>query len=295
MSEITIATTAMNVAFDKRANLAKYMKFIDDAANKDANLIVFPEQSLQGYLHNLAVWKPKTLEYQHKNAEVVPDGESTQVLIEKAKKTGMYIIFGMTETAPDEGTGVLYNTAVLVGPEGFIGKYRKVHQPLDECHIYYSGKDWPVYDIGFAKIGMLICYDKAFPESCREMAIQGADILVMLTAWPLGKKGSDPETDYLTYLADIFDRVRAAENQTWFISSNHVGKSGDHEFPGNSRIVYPNGKICAEIPYMQEGLLIKTIDIDKEIVRARTIEALGLYMLKDRHSSTYTHIGQTNK
>lgn len=115
---------------------------------------------------------------------------------------------------------------------------------------------------------MLICYDKAFPESCREMAVQRAEILIAPEAWPLTV--SDQETDFFAYLSDLFDRARAVENQTWLISSNHVGTSGEHEFFGNSRIVYPNGTICNEIPYMQEGLLIREIDVKGEIVRTRT-------------------------
>jgi predicted amidohydrolase len=292
MAKVTVATTAMRVAFDKKANLAKYMKFIDDAAKQHARLIVFPEQSLQGYLHNLGQWRPETLEYQHKNAEVVPEGESIQQLIEKAKEKNIYIVCGMTEVAPEEGGGVLYNTNVLVGPEGFIGKYRKTHQPLDECHVYYPGNGWSVQDIGFAKVGMLICYDKAFPESCRELVLQGAEILIMPTAWPLAAHGADPKTDYCAYLADIFERARAAENQVWFISSNHVGMSGDHQMFGNSRIVYPDGRDYAEIPYMEEGLLVRTIDVQSEIVKARTLAFLGLCMVKDRRPSACTHIAQ---
>jgi len=266
------------------------MEYIDAAAKKGAKLIVFPEQSLQGYLHNLAVFKNETMEYQHKNAEPVPGGESVQQIIKKAKETDMYIVFGMTECDPSEGPDVLYNTDVLVGPEGFIGKYRKVHQPLDELHVYRPGDGWEVYDIGFAKVGMLICYDKAFPESTRELALQGAEILIMPTAWPLSAPDADPKTDYSAYLADIFERTRAAENQCWFISSNHVGRSGDHVFFGNSRIIYPNGRVCAEIPYMQEGLVTATIDIQEEIVKARTIEFFGLCMLKDRRPSAYRHL-----
>lgn len=288
MGTVTIATTAMNVSHDKQKNLEKYFRFIDEAASRGADLIVFPEQSLQGYLHNLGQLKMETLEYQHANAEVVPDGESTQALIRKAKEKDMYIIWGMTERDKDR-YDVLYNSAVLVGPEGFVGVYRKVHQPLDEVHVYYPGDKWPVYDTRLGRIGMLICYDKCFPESTRELALKGAEILVMCTAWPLTYVGADYRTDHLKYLYDLFDRVRAAENQCFFVSSNHVGVSGEHEFFGHSRIVGPNGRDIVEIGY-EEGIAVATVDVRAEIVKARTRDFLGLCTLKDRKPQTYVTV-----
>jgi len=293
MSTVTLATVCMNVVFDKKKNLEKYFRFIDEAAAKNANLIAFPEQSLQGYLHNLGQFKLETMEYQHANAEVVPEGESTQALIAKAKEKNMYIIWGMTER-DKERYDVLYNAAVLVGPEGFLGVYRKVHQPLDEKHVYFDGHEWPVFDTKIGKIGMLICYDKSFPESTRELALRGAEILVMPTAWPLTTVGADYKTDYCKYLYDLYDCVRAAENQCFFISSNHVGVSGDHEFFGHSRIVGPNGRVIVETG-MQEGLAVATVDVKEQIVKARTIDFLGLCQLKDRKPSTYTMISSPIK
>src|ERR1700719_1477528 len=167
MEKVILATVAMNVSFDKKKNVEKYLLFIEEAAKKGAKLIVFPEQSLQGYLKNLT--GPLTIEtirYQHANAEIVPEGDTTQIMIQAAKKHNVYIIWGMTECDRDR-FDVLYNTAVLVGPEGFVGSYRKVHQPLDELHVYYPGNDFPVYDTAIGKIGMLICFDKSFPESTR--------------------------------------------------------------------------------------------------------------------------------
>lgn len=289
--KVTLATTAMNVVFDKRRNLAKYLKFVDEAAEKGAKLIVFPEQSLQGYLESLTELKSSSVEYQHANAEPVPDGPSVQELVGKAREKEMYIIWGMTEAASDEGPTVLYNTAVLTGPDGYVGKYRKVHQPLDELHVFFRGKSFNVFDTEVGKIGMLICYDKTFPESCRELALQGAELLVMPTAWPLSKPGGDPnpDEDHKTYLYDLYDKVRAAENQCFFISSNQIGKTGDHDYLGHSRIVAPNGIVLAELGY-QEGMVTATVDIRGDMLRARTTD-MDVFMLKDRHPEVYTHLG----
>lgn len=291
MSEVTIATTCMNVVFDKKKNLEKYFRFIDEAAAKGADLIVFPEQSLQGYLFNMVSFKLETMEYQHANAELVPEGESTQLLIEKAKEKNIYIVWGMTERDKDR-VDVLYNSSVIVGPEGFIGVYRKVHQPMDEIHVYYPGDKWPVFDTKLGKIGLLICYDKSFPESTRELALNGAEILIMSTAWPLSQVGADPNTDYCKYLYDLYDCVRAAENQCFFISSNHSGISGDHEYCGFSRIVGPNGCVITETG-PEERMALATVDVKAQIVKARTMDFLSLSQLKDRKPWTYAKISAT--
>ena len=114
---LKIATCCMNCVYDKSANLAKYMKYIDEAAANGAKLVVFPEQSLQAYLKDLGAMPLSDYEYQHDNAEVVPDGPSTQALIAKAKEKDVYIIWGMTEKSAVDDV-IMYNTMVLVGPEG---------------------------------------------------------------------------------------------------------------------------------------------------------------------------------
>jgi predicted amidohydrolase len=291
MVEHILATVAMQVAYDKEQNLARYLYYMDRAAEIGAHLLVFPEQSLQGYLHNIAELRMETLAYQHAHAEPVPDGPSTQLLIREAQKRRLYLVWGMTEVDTEEGPDVLYNTAVLVGPEGYIGKFRKVHQPLDELHIYWPGNEWPVFETELGRIGLLICYDKQFPESTRELALRGAHLLVMPTAWALTSIGGDPdpEKDYQSYLYDLFDFTRAAENQLWFISSNMYGRSGEHDYLGRSRIVAPTGLAVAEILY-EEGMASARVDIMGGIVRGRTTESLGYNTMRDRRPETYTSI-----
>ncbi len=273
MVEHILATVSMQVTFDKKQNLARYLYYMDRAAHIGAELLVFPEQSLQGYLHNAAQLRMDFLAYQHAQAETVPDGPSTQLLIREAQQRNLYLVWGMTEVDPDEGPDVLYNTAVLVGPEGYIGKYRKVHQPLDELHIYWPGNEWPIFETKLGRIGLLICYDKQFPEATRELALRGAHLLVMPTAWALTVAGGDPnpEKDYQTYLYDLFDFTRAAENQLWFISSNQYGQAGDHDYLGRSRIVAPTGFPVAQVLY-EEGMASASVDIMGGIVRGRTTD-----------------------
>jgi predicted amidohydrolase len=286
-----LATVSMQVVFDKAQNLTRYLYYMDRAAEVGARLLVLPEQSLQGYLHNAAELRMETLAYQHAHAEKVPDGPSTRLLMREAQKRNLYLVWGMTEVDPDQGPDVLYNTAVLVGPEGYIGKYRKIHQPLDELHIYWPGDQWPVFETALGRIGLLICYDKQFPEATRELALRGAHLLVMPTAWALSRVGGDPnpQKDYQTYLYDLFDFTRAAENQLWFLSSNQYGRCGDHDYLGHSRIVAPTGLSVAEVLY-EEGMAFAEVDILGGIVRGRTTESLGYNAMRDRRPETYTAI-----
>ena len=288
--KVIVATACMRVEFDKRKNLAKYMNFIDEATGKGAKLIVLPEQSLQGYFYSGVAMDMESVRYQHNNAEVVPEGESTQVLIRKAKEKDIHIIWGMTEKDRN-CIDVLYNSAVLVGPQGHIGTFRKVHLPADELHFYFPGGEWPVFETPLGKIGILICYDKAFPEAARELVLGGADMLVMPTAWTMLSPDADHSTDIMVHLYDLFDYTRAAENQTWFISSNMIGQveKSQHNFLGNSRIVAPDGKAVADTGY-KEGLAVAEIDIQKGIQQSRCFDVLGLNFVKDRQPQTYKRI-----
>jgi predicted amidohydrolase len=285
MSNVKLATVSMNVVYDKKKNLEKLFGFIDQAAAQDVNLIIFPETSLQGYLHNMiGIESMEDFRYQHINAETVPEGESVRAVVAKAKAKNIYVIFGMVER-DEEKYDKIYNTAVLLGPEGYIGKYRKVHQIIDELHVYYPGEEWPVYNTAIGRIGMLICYDKTFPESARELALKGAEILAMPTAFALQAPGADYRTDYMKYVYDLYDKTRALENQCFFLSSNHFGQEGKHEYFGFSRIVAPTGMVIDEVGF-KEGMAIAEVDIKKQIVEARLFPT----QLKDRKPSTYTKL-----
>lgn len=287
---VKIATCCMNCEYDKSKNLAKYIKYIDEAAGQGANLIVFPEQSLQAYLKNLGAMPFSDYEYQHTNAEVVPAGPSTQTLIAKAKEKNVYIIYGMTEKSAVDDC-ILYNTMVLVGPEGYVGKYRKVHLPADELHIYTAGTEFPVYDTAIGKIGMLICYDKSFPESARELAVGGAQLIVMSTAWPIADVTKTNPTDVVTDMMYdryvMYDKVRAVENQVPFISSNQFGKAGDIEYIGYSSITDGNGTLLATTGYAEGIAYAEFEDLAKSIYEYKMQSFIGLQGLKDRQPIAY--------
>lgn len=288
-----IATCCIHCEYDKAANLKKYMEYIDEAAANGANLVVFPEQSLQAYLTDLGAMPLSDYTYQHDNAEVVPDGASTQALIKKAKEKDVYIIYGMTEKSAVDDC-ILYNTMVLVGPEGYVGKYRKVHLPGDELHIYTAGTEFPVYDTKIGKIGMLICYDKSFPESARELAVGGAQLIVMSTAWPIADpENTTPEkvtSDMMYDRYTMYDKVRAVENQVPFISSNQVFKTGNIEYIGYSSITDGNGTLLATTGYKEGIAYAEFEDIEKCVYSYKVNSFIGLQGIKDRQPLAYKRL-----
>jgi predicted amidohydrolase len=274
---VTLAVAAMNAVHDTAKNLAKYASFVDEAAAKGARLLVLPEQSLQGYLYHLNhPLSPEEVNYHYDNAEPVP-GPSTERVAAMARAANMYIVFGMTERVPVSSSGILYNSAVLVGPDGLLGVYRKVHTPGDEYHIFRQGKDWPVFDTEIGRLGLQICYDLRFPEAARELALRGAQMIILPTAWP---QDSAP-------LYDIFDRARAAENECWFLSANQVGAcdQGQLTFYGHSRIIGPFGNVVADTGE-EEGLA--TAAVPRDSLRRRQWGSLNVF--RDRRPETYTTI-----
>jgi predicted amidohydrolase len=274
---ITLAVAAMNAVHDTERNLDKYAGFVTEAAARGARLLVLPEQSLQGYLYHLNhALSPEEMNYHYDHAEPVP-GPSTERVATLARAANMYIVFGMTEKVAVSSAGILYNSAVLIGPEGLIGVYRKVHAPGDEYHVFRQGKDWPVFDTEIGCLGLHICYDLRFPEAARELALRGAQIIILPTAWP-----QNVGAQY-----DLFDRARAAENECWFLSSNQVGTcdQGQLTYYGHSRIIGPLGNIVADTGE-EEGLAIA--DMPRDRLRRRQWGTLNIF--RDRRPETYTSL-----
>src|SRR5262249_50103593 len=146
-----------------------------------AELVVFPELVVHGHC------TPKTWEL----AEPVPEGPTLKRLAQFAKKYRLFLAVGLSEKERD----IVYNTVVVVGPEGYIGKQRKLHLSRDEALFYKGGKDIGVIDIGKCKLGIVICYDNQFPEIARILALRGADVLLMPHAARIKLWQDTPESE----------------------------------------------------------------------------------------------------
>jgi predicted amidohydrolase len=220
---------------DKAANLSKIKAFSKQAADQGNNIIIFPELALSGYeCENSTVGSGKPCRMHAELAETVP-GPATEDIQNLARKLDVYIIFGMPErdrAKPD----IHYISAVIAGPDGLLGVYRKLHlAPLPrftESLCFSPGDSVPVWETRYGVIGILICYDFYFyPELARIMALKGADLLVNTSASSTG-----PGKPYF-----IVQQTgsRATENCVYAASANLVGKERENAYYGHSVIAGP--------------------------------------------------------
>ncbi len=272
-TEVTLGAVCMSVVHDKKANLKRYREFMDEAGAQGVDFLVFPEVSVQGYIR-----KPhpegygsirEQVGYYREEGEKVC-GPVIAMVKEYCDKYDMYVQVGMAEI--NEPETAIYNSAVLVGPEGVLGVFRKVHA-LFECPPFRAGLCFPVFLTRLGRVGPLICADLVFPESLRSIAVKGGIIGSMSTAYPMMEAGT-PEEDYNAYLYRTYANAQASMNQMWLIQSNQVGQSpapGASRYFGNSRIVSPWGKSVAECGY-EEALVTAGVDLYGEIHRARVYD-----------------------
>jgi N-carbamoylputrescine amidase len=244
---------------DKDYNLLKMDEFIDKAADQGATLLVLPELANSGYIFN-------TREEAFSLAEPVPGGPTTDFLIKKAKERNLYIVAGIDEI---DG-GLLYNSAVLVGPEGYIGTYRKNHL-WDEEKIFF--------ELPFGRVGMMICYDGWFPESTRILRLQGADIVLNPTNWVYVPGVITEEKPVSPDMHSGF----AHANSVFIISADRVGLERGCTFLGLSNIAGPTGTI-KRASWNNEEIITAEINV----IDARyTIWTKFADLLKDRRTDLY--------
>src|SRR5260370_3969228 len=216
-------------------NLEVCIGRLEAAAAAGAELLVLPECAIPGYVFDSLV---EALPF----AEEIP-GPSTEVFAAACARLGIHAVCGLLERY---GDGVR-NAAVLVGPDGLIGTYRKTHLPfLGVDRFVTPGDELPVFDTPLERLGIEICYDLRFPEVTRTLALKGADIVAHPTNFPMAAK---IQTELITV-------ARAAENRIYLLTANRVGKERWGEFCGWSQIVDPFGKRLAEAGEREEVLLI---------------------------------------
>lgn len=285
----TIATWAFAGSYDADTSRKRHLSCLEEAARAGADLVVFPETSLQGYPAVLAHGQDQDVLLSVYEAAEALDGPRATDLAAAARDLGVHVIFGMTERG--DRPGVVFNSTVLAGPGGIIGTYRKVHVGITEQVIWSRGQDWPVYDTPLGRIGMLICYDQAWPESCRELTLRGAELLVMSTAWSLRPREKSPEESLSVEHYLLFGRARAVENQRWFISSNFTGPLGGLTFFGHSQVIDPSGQVVAATgSNPEQSMVLADIDVRGGIEAAQA-RSRGPRLWRDRRPETYTSLG----
>ena len=287
MEKIKLGAVNMHVKQQGyEVNRKKMLDFIEQAASEKIDFLVFPEVALQGYMDDEAVGSPKAIQqkyYFRKTAETVP-GPFCDSVQELARKYQMYVQVGMAEKCLNGD--VLYNSAVIVGPQGVEGIFRKLHNQF-EFSVFNPGDDLPVFNLPIGKVGPFICYDLAFPEVNRVQALKGAQILSLTTAWPM--QGRDMENDHYGYCYDIMSRSNAMFNMAWMVSSNHAEKRDDFWYYGHSRIISPDGYIIAEL-VDEEGIASAEVDVEGGVDKSRTSSFFGLSLIQDRRPEFYSII-----
>jgi predicted amidohydrolase len=287
MAPTTLAAANVAITHDKRANLARFLDLVDEAAARGADVLVLPEAGLQGYADfSFGPGTPERAEqkrYYLREAEPIP-GPATEAVRERAARHGMHVQLGLAERALHGN--VVYNSTALIGPRGVVGVYRKVHNQF-EFPYFGPGEATPVFDLPFSRVASLICYDLAFPELMRSFAVRGAEVALMSTAWPM--RGHDRDDDYHGWAMDLAARANAFFNQMWLVVSNHCetgAYSTGTDYYGNSQIVDPCGKVVACLGE-KEGLVVHTADLAAEVLASRTDAFFGLSLLQDRRPEHY--------
>jgi predicted amidohydrolase len=228
---------------DKAENIRKIEKTVAKAQKQAADLIIFPELSLTGYVVRDQIYEL---------AETIP-GQSTKIIGDMAQKKRMHIIFGMPELS-EKAQATIFNAAVFVGPNGLIGKYRKMYLPthsmFEEKRYFRPGYQVAAFDTRLGKIGLIICYDIFFPEVCRLARLKGAQLIVCISASPAVRRA----------FFETLTVARAIENTAFLAYVNLVGIEDGLQFWGGSRLVGPNGKILVQAKYDEEDLVACDID-----------------------------------
>lgn len=273
MGAIRIAAAAAHFGRDLDFDLARIGKLVADARAAGADLLVLPDAALGGYLADLRHPDP---------AALPPALQPGDPLIEHVAGLArdMVVCVGYCEADGDDR----YNAAVCVNGDGVLGRHRKVHLPAAEATAYRAGDAFTAFDTPVGRIGMLIDYDKTFPESARTLALGGAQIVACLSAWPASITNQAPKLsqDRQSRLFDLYDCARAAENQIVVVSSNQTGAMGGMRFLGQAKVVGPAGNILART-WAKAGLAVAELDVAAEIAAARRV----LHHLGERRPDAY--------
>lgn len=268
MQDFTIALVQQKSPVGaKRRNLEAALMWMEKSARKGAHLIVFPELNISGHAGH-----PSMIE----DAEAVPGGDSCKAVAGAAKELGIHACCGIAEIE----RGVHYNTQFLVGPDGFIGKQRKLHLSGDEYFYFRGGRLIPVMETALACFGIIICFDNAFPEVSRVLAVRGAEVILAVHAsrfgkWPGNAAGRRRQVKQMKEGWLKTQRARAQDNGTYIALVNAAGRSAEGiggveaNHAGGAMLIRPDGELAADSKArdIREEMLIARIEAAKVKVR----------------------------
>ncbi len=256
---------------EKDENVEKTLMFANEAVDQGAYIVLLPELANTGYMFN-------TRKEAFSLAEVVPGGETTQRWEELAKDRGVYLAAGIAER---EGYS-LYNTSVLIGPDGFIGSYRKLHLWNREKLFFEPGDlGLPVFHTPIGRLGMIVCYDMWFPELIRIYALQGADLILNVTNWVAG---SEAERD--SRVTEAVCVAQAHMSSLFVAAADRIGVERGQPFLGRSMIVSPTGEALAgPASFDEEEIVYAECDLSE--ARKRKRKTRLNHVVHDRRTDVY--------
>lgn len=256
----------------KHDNVAQCIRHIEAAAHHGASLVVLPELANSGYVFN-------DRDEAFALAEPLPEGETAQLLAETTQRLGIHVVMGIAERAGKQ----LYNSAILTGPAGHVGVYRKLHLWNNEHRFFEPGdRGVPVFDTPLGRIAIAICYDGWFPETYRLAAMQGADIVCVPTNWvPMPAQPEDRPA-----MATTLTMAAAHSNGVVIACANRIGMERGQPFVGQSLIVGGNGwPVAGPASVDREEILYAAIDLTRTRSE-RTLNAFN-HVLSDRRADVY--------
>jgi len=258
MNTIKVAAVQMNALKDDLDhNLEVHIDFTQKAADAGCSLVLFPELSVSSHYGD-----PEAVKF----AEEADRGRSFSLMSDLAKKHGMFICYGFCEKAH----GTHYNSQAVMGPKGMIGVQRKLHASSDEYLVYRMGRSIETFDLGFCRAGLLICYDSAFSEAWRVLALRGVELIMQPNAGRIGKGVELSEKEQLDRLREKRKSppgqlcTGATENGVFVLNCGQVGYNGHSTHGGGAIAIDPYGEVIERAePTTSDTFITAELDLEK--------------------------------
>ncbi|WP_432493535.1 carbon-nitrogen hydrolase family protein [Kineococcus gypseus] len=282
MSTTRLAAVAEGFGRDLETAYATIGRLLERARAEGTGLLALPEACLGGYLSDLGAAGQRGSADDRRRGGGPPALRLDGPELERVRRMAgdVVVVLGVCEDGGEDR----YNTAVALDGDGVLGVHRKVHQPLGENLSYAAGDVFEAFDTPVGRIGLQICYDKAFPEAARAAALDGARIVVSISAWPGSRTApaADLARDRWKERFDLYDRARALENQVVWVASNQAGSFGSLRFVGSAKVVGPGGEVLAATG-VDAGVAVADVDVDEALAGARR----SMFALRDRRPDAY--------
>lgn len=282
-----ITTVNFQASLNPEKNIEQIKKILIRKA--DSDLIVFPEASVQGYM---PFSEQRTIEYYLESAiDLSKENKFINKIKEIASDNNQVIIVGAIERDDSLNCGQMFDSAFVFLPNKTHRVYRKTHLATNEPYFLFSGNSLDVFETPIGRIGILICYDKCFCEAAKTLAVRGTEIIIIISAWAYTNANQSQEEkngDHSKKIFDVYDQVRAVENQCLVVVSNQVGLNDNKslEFLGSSKIVAPSGRIINQLDD-KPGELTEEVDLKALLIEERILNLNALNIMRNRRPDVY--------